>query len=95
MHGYGKGWHRWRPKMAVPPGYTYIGPCRCGTGPHAFYQDPSGRTVHASQLHIFGLLPSAETEDLRAKIESLKEEKAQLEKRVEKLEEQLREKTQK
>ena len=38
MRGYGRGWYS--PRMTVSSGYTYIGPCRCGTGPHAFYQRP-------------------------------------------------------
>ncbi len=29
---------------------TYIGPCRCGWGPHAYYRDQEGRIIHASRL---------------------------------------------
>ncbi len=30
--------------------YTYIGRCRCGYGPNAYYQDTNGKVIHASQL---------------------------------------------
>lgn len=46
----GRGWHGgrwWQLPVGAPSGYTYIGPCRCGTGPHAFYQDRSGRIIPA------------------------------------------------
>ena len=85
----GRGWYRWWPRIAVPRGYTYIGPCRCGTGPHAFYQDPRGRIVPAWQLYHWGT-PSAPTkEDLKAELDALKEEKAQLEERIGEIEKQL------
>lgn len=92
MCGCGRGWYRWQPKVTAPSGYGYIGPCRCGTGPHAFYQDPSGRIVHAWQLYRWGGPPTPTKEDLKAELEALKEEKAQLEKRIEMLEEQMKEK---
>lgn len=66
----------------APAGYTYVGPCRCGTGPNAYYQDASGRLVRSWQV----LPPAPPAEDLKAQIESLKEEKARLERRVEDLE---------
>jgi len=90
VFGYGRRW-RWWPKVAAPSGYTYIGPCRCGQGPHAFYQDERGRIIHAWQLYQ-GLVPPPTKEDLRSEIEMLKEEKAQLEKRLEELEKMLKEK---
>ena len=31
-------------------GYTYIGPCRSGIGPFAYYMTPTGQIVHAWQL---------------------------------------------
>jgi len=36
-------------------GYYYIGPCRSGLGPFAFYMTPDGRIVHAWQ--VYGLSP--------------------------------------
>ncbi len=41
------------PPVALPlasRGYIYIGPCRCGFGPNAFYLTPTGQIVHAWQL---------------------------------------------
>ncbi len=33
------------------PRYRYIGPCRCGFGPHAFYEDTeTGKIVHAWEI---------------------------------------------
>ncbi|NPA15426.1 MAG: hypothetical protein GXO44_02610 [Deferribacteres bacterium] len=94
MYGYGFGWRRgwgggfggWRHRRWLPPqtvarGLTYIGPCRCGWGPHAFYMDEAGRVLHASQL-FWG---SYEDE-----VEALKEEKRFLEERLKELEERLK-----
>lgn len=88
--GVGRGGHWLRPVGTVP-GYTYIGPCRCGTGPHAYYQAPDGRIIHAWQLYHWEVPPAPKGEDLKAELEALKEEKAQLEKRIEELEKRLRE----
>jgi len=92
MYGYGRGWHRkWWPGIAAPLGYTYIGPCRCGTGPHAFYQDPSGRIVHGWELYRWVVPPTPTKEDLKAELEALKGEKKELEKRIEEIEKQIKE----
>ncbi len=58
MYGYARGWWHERHAAFVPGEYRYLGPCRCGFGPHAFYRDPSGRIVHASQLRS-GWVPFA------------------------------------
>ncbi len=88
--GYGRGWGRgfgrgWRfgGWSAAPSveGYTYIGPCRCGWGPHAFYRDPEGRIVHASQVFGTAAHPSQ-----RAELEALKREKEELERRIREIE---------
>ncbi len=54
--GWGRGWAWWiGPQYisnAAARGYTYIGPCRSGVGPWAFYMSPSGQVVHAWQ--VFG-----------------------------------------
>lgn len=89
MFGYGRGWHHWQLGVIAPSGYTYIGPCRCGTGPHAFYQDQSGRIVNAWQLYRSGIPPVLAREDLKAELEALKEEKAQIEKRIAALEKEI------
>jgi hypothetical protein len=94
MFGYGRGLHRgrfWRyPTASVPEGYTYIGPCRCGFGPDAFYQDKSGRVVHASQLLHRGVLQTISAQDLEAEVNQLKVEKEELEERIKELEGQLK-----
>jgi len=55
--GRGRGWGWrwmwwWSPAIAAMAsrGYVYIGPCRCGFGPNAYYMTPSGQIVHAWQL---------------------------------------------
>ncbi|NVM30720.1 MAG: zinc ribbon domain-containing protein [Candidatus Helarchaeota archaeon] len=30
--------------------YTYVGRCKCGYGPNAYYKDPNGNVIHANQL---------------------------------------------
>ncbi len=54
--GWGRGWAWWvGPQYissAAARGYRYIGPCRSGIGPWAFYVSPSGQIVHAWQ--VFG-----------------------------------------
>lgn len=52
MSGYKRGWKRerglWRTNLE---GYTYLGPCKCGAGPDAYYQEKrTGRIVHARAL---------------------------------------------
>ncbi len=32
-------------------GYTYIGRCRCGYGPNAYYRDQKGNVIPANQLN--------------------------------------------
>lgn len=75
-------WRRswWRETAVVSPvrapkGYTYIGPCRCGTGPNAFYQDETGRIVHAWQMYHWGFPPAPAKEDLKAELDVLKEDR--------------------
>ncbi len=88
-YGYGRGWWGGTPNVSAPAGYRYIGPCRCGRGPHALYQDTGGRVVHASELYRWGWQTTASSSDqegLRAELETLKEEKSELEKRIAELE---------
>jgi len=43
------GWHHWRgpdPEYLEERGLRYVGPCRCGHGPHAYYVTRDGRTVY-------------------------------------------------
>ncbi|MGQ4913822.1 MAG: DUF5320 domain-containing protein [Candidatus Asgardarchaeia archaeon] len=52
--GRGRGWWWWfwNPfiQYMASRGYYYIGPCRSGFGPFAFYITPTGQIVHAWQL---------------------------------------------
>lgn len=91
--GYGRGWWHWPVSGSASAGYRYIGPCRCGWGPHAFYQDASGRIVHARDLyHWGGAAGSAPTRDeLKDELEALKAEKEELERRIAELEKQFKE----
>jgi len=86
MFGNGRGYHRWQPRTAAPEGYTYVGPCRCGTGPHAFYQDQKGRIVPGHDLCCWGFPPEPTKEDLKTELEALKQEEQELEKRIVELE---------
>ncbi|MEW6685926.1 MAG: hypothetical protein AB1393_06950 [Candidatus Edwardsbacteria bacterium] len=99
MFGYGRGIHRGRfwpyAPVSAPEGYTYIGPCRCGSGPDAFYQDKSGTVVHASQLFLRDATQTIATEDAEAEVNQLRAEKADLEKRIKELEEHLKTKERK
>jgi len=87
MLGYGRGWHRgyrsWRQfPVSAPEGYTYMGPCRCGFGPDAFYQDKRGEIVHASQICYRGIPATPTKEDFEAEVDRLKEEKTEVEKKI-------------
>ncbi len=91
MFGYGKGWHRgrglWKANIEAPEGYIYIGPCRCGFGPDAYYQEKrTGRIVHARQLFFSGIPYGAYNEELREEMEKLRKEKEILERRIQELE---------
>ena len=68
-------------------GYSYVGSCRCGWGPHAYYRDEEGNIVHAWE--ILGRSPEV---DFRRELEVLKREKELLEKRIEELSRQLKDK---
>ncbi|WP_457611941.1 hypothetical protein [Methanocaldococcus sp.] len=61
-------------------GLKYIGPCRCGRGPHAYYVDDRGRLVHAWELYY---------NDLDAYLEELIREKKMLEEEIEKVKREL------
>ena len=60
----------------MPKDATYIGPCRCGFGPHAHYRTADGRIVHASSLPYEKDVPSSEpeleSEGLQAELEGLR-----------------------
>lgn len=85
--GLGRAW----PTSTSPAGYTYVGPCRCGFGPHAFYQDASGRIVPAAAV-FSGLAsppPVTTPQPTWAEIDELKAEKEEIERRLRDLEARL------
>ncbi len=74
-----------QPTPPTPRGYRYVGPCRCGFGPNAFYQDSQGRIVHASQ--VFSSPPAtplewSEEETIEEKIERLREQVEELAEKI-------------
>jgi len=92
MYGRGRGWWpRWY-RTGAPSDYSYVGPCLCGFGPHAFYLDSAGRVAHASQVYSFGPVPppSATKEDLENELKILRDEKAELDKRLKEIEKELK-----
>jgi hypothetical protein len=97
--GYGRGLHKGRfwpyNPASAPEGYTYIGPCRCGFGPDAFYRDKSGRIIHASQVYHRGFPTTPTKEEFEAEVDQLRGEKAELEKRIKEIEEHLKTKERK
>ncbi len=85
---------RYRAMPVVP--YEYIGPCRCGFGPHAHYITPEGMVVHASQIFApFPPLQQEITEEeeldmLKEDSKMIEEELAQIKKRIEELEKEVK-----
>jgi hypothetical protein len=84
-----------RAAAQVPEGYRYVGPCRCGWGPNAFYRDASGRIVHTWDVYRWrgaaGSAPAREV--LKEEFEALKAQKEDLERRLAELEKRLKEET--
>ncbi|MDI6784226.1 MAG: hypothetical protein QME64_09070 [bacterium] len=92
MHGYGRnrrGSGLGNRPVTVPQGYTYIGPCRCGCGPDAYYQDANGRILHAAQVFATNPDMPISKSAISPAVEQMKQEKAVLEKRIQELESQL------
>jgi len=56
-YGYGRGVAA-ATAPSVPSGYAYIGPCRCGYGPNAYYRDPTGKVVPAADVFAAGPVQS-------------------------------------
>ena len=62
---------------------TYVGPCRCGFGPHAYYRTKDGRLVHASARWTEPIVPAEAQE---TGLQQLRRDKEQLEERIRVLE---------
>ena len=100
MFGWGRGWFgrgrgfwRYFPVSTVGGRYRYVGPCRCGLGPHAFYVDEkTGALVHAWDLYR-GYAPGYVGTDERAYLEEtireLEEEKRMLEEELARIKKRL------
>jgi len=89
MYGYGRGrgGRGFVGPVATPPGYRYVGTCRCGFGPHAYYQNAQGQIVGPAAAWSIPSQPASALGN--AEIEQLKAEKAELERRLRELEERL------
>jgi hypothetical protein len=83
MFGRSRYWRRGLWRTAVSSDYTYIGPCRCGVGPHAFYLDRRGRICNVWDRISEPLFTE---ENLKGELEYLKAEKLEMKKRIEELE---------
>jgi hypothetical protein len=99
MFGWGRGWFgrgrgfwRYFPVSTVGGRYRYVGPCRCGLGPHAFYVDEkTGALVHAWDLYR-GHVPYVGTDErryLEETIRELEEEKKMLEEELARIKKRL------
>jgi len=81
------GWYRgyrhfWRSPFLAPSGYEYLGPCRCGWGPHAFYRTPEGHITRAPGLPLPELKPEEEAKWLEEEAKALQEELRRVEERL-------------
>jgi hypothetical protein len=48
---FNQNFQRRRFQSQTPQNLEYIGRCRCGYGPNAFYKTPQGTVIHANQLN--------------------------------------------
>ncbi len=85
-HGYG-----WRNALNSweTEDYEYLGPCRCGHGPDAFWRNKkTGRIVRGFPPY-FQEKPEGSAEELREELEFFRREKEKIEKRLAQIEEEL------
>jgi hypothetical protein len=71
--------------------YEYVGTCRCGLGPHAYYRDrETGNIVPA--VAVYGNVPneSEYENEIKDRLKYLEEEKKYLEEEIKKLKESLK-----
>lgn len=70
--------------------YEYVGPCRCGLGPHAYYRDrKTGNIVPPTVVYGYETSENPEIE-LSNRLKYLEEEKKYLEEEIKKLKESLK-----
>ena len=85
-NGWMRGHRRFlRDRCFVPESYEYLGPCRCGYGPHAFYRTPAGNITGAPPLYGSPTKPEEETKYLEEEAGALKEELKRIEERIKEL----------
>jgi hypothetical protein len=90
--GRGRGFWRYHYTPSTVGGrYRYIGPCRCGTGPHAYYEDESGRIVHAWDLYRMPIATTTDKTYLADRLKELEEEKAIIEDEIAEIKKRLNE----
>jgi hypothetical protein len=71
-------------EAAGAQGAVYLGPCRCGRGPNAYYRTGDGRIVHALDAPTSNT-PVAEDTDvaaMRAEMTRLTEEVKELQRKL-------------
>ena len=88
-HGFGGWYDRRVARPTTPSGYRYVGPCRCGNGPHAFYETPEGRVVPAYEVFSSGYTVPYTREDLKAEKRYIEEEMKHLEERLNEIKDKL------
>jgi hypothetical protein len=77
--------NRWWLRNLTPTGYYYLGPCRCGFGPHAYYGTADGRILHVSQIPFAApptLKPEEEYKLLEEEAKNLRDELSRIEERL-------------
>ncbi|EHP89629.1 DUF5320 domain-containing protein [Methanotorris formicicus] len=90
--GRGRGFWRYYAPSIAGGRYRYIGPCRCGMGPHAFYEDvSSGRILHAWDLYRMPFATPTDREYLSDRLRELEEERAILEDEIAEIKKRLSE----
>ncbi len=91
--GMGRGFRFYPGWQTNAEGYSYLGPCRCGFGPHAFWQEKAtGRIFRGFPGWQKAPWPyvSPKEADLQTELDLLKQEKKDLEIRIRDLEEELK-----
>lgn len=89
----GYGWCHEPADVEVPEDYEYLGPCRCGFGPHAFYRDKKAGRISRGFPYHFWQKPETSEENLKDELEYLRRKKEELEERISEIEEKLRPKS--
>lgn len=74
-----------------PAGYRYVGYCRCGYGPNAYYKSPDGSLVSAYQMFSRGM-PQSQSSYPSVPVSTADQEKI-LKERLEHLQEEIAEVT--